>query len=107
MSQGRSHEPVPPSPTLWERKGGMSQGRSHEPVPPSPAARERGRGEGSALTFPPAPFLSHAVRAEGGDEAGAISRTSSPLACSAGAGLGVRAVTVGQQTRCPVSFKRL
>ena len=85
----------------------MRQGRSHEPAPPRPQRGSGAGGEGSALTFPPAPFLAHAVRAEGGDEPGAISRTSSPLARSAGAGLGVRAVTVGQQTRCPVSFKRL
>ena len=44
------------------------------------------------LTFPPAPFLSQTVEAEGGiSGAGAISRPSSPLSRSAGEGPGVRA----------------
>ena len=44
------------------------------------------------LTFPPVPFLSQAVEAEGGiSGAGAISRPSSPLSRSAGEGPGVRA----------------
>jgi hypothetical protein len=54
--------------------------------------RERDRKLVAALTFPPAPPSAHPQGEKGGtSEAGAISRTRSPLSRSAGEGPGVRA----------------
>ncbi len=96
------------------------------PSTSSPLSRSAGEGLGvrAALTFPPAPFLSHAAGEEGGDDVphlpprrkkgeGSVAvatlrlrlstiprpSTSSPLSRSAGEGPGVRSTPLPQRGR--------